>query len=100
MGFIIQNREISSPVGRLDKQIRLHSEDLVIDVIGTMLRQELYTMPVFYYNKQIGVIRFKDIISFLTHRELGENLIYHKLNYNIESVLKMIGQKSNLTYIS
>lgn len=99
MGFFIQEKEVFFLELESDEQIRLHSEQLVIDVIDIMLKQDLYTMPVFYSTRQIGVIQFKDLINFITHKEHGESLIYHKLNYNLESVLVMLAQKNELNYL-
>lgn len=98
MGVIIQSKEVFSSEWGTDRHIRLHSEQLVIEVIDIMLKQELYTMPVFYDEKHIGVVRFKDLISFLTHEERGENLIFHKLNYSIESVMVMMTERGELAY--
>lgn len=100
MGVIIQHQETFSINNLLTRQIRLHSEQLVIDVIEIMLKQELYTMPVFYNKKHIGIIHFKDLIKFLTHKELGDSLIYHKLNYDIESVMVKIAQMSEQEYLT
>ncbi|ATP55760.1 hypothetical protein CPT03_04390 [Pedobacter ginsengisoli] len=97
MEIFIQGKEVFFSEWGSDEQIRLHSEQLVVDVIDIMLKKELYTMPVFYNTRQIGVIQFKDLISFITHKEYGESLIYHKLNYNLESVLVMLAQKTEPT---
>jgi len=99
MGSVIHNKETSSSKRQPNKQMRLHSEQLVIDVIEIMLKQELYTMSVFYNRKRIGVIHFKELIKFLTHKEQGESLIYHKLNYNIESVMVKMAQMSEQEYL-
>ena len=98
MGVIVQSKEVFSSEWGSDRHIRLHSEQLVIEVIDIMLKQELYTMPVFYNEKHIGVVRFKDLISFLTREERGENLIFHKLNYSIESVMVMMTERGELPY--
>lgn len=100
MGTVIQNKKTSSYSHQATKQIRLHSEQLVIDVIEVMLNLELYTMPVFYNEKRVGIIHFKDLIRFLTHKEQGESLIYHKLNYNVESVMVKMAQMSELNYLN
>lgn len=98
--MIFQDKEMFFSEWGSDTYVSLHSEQLVVEVMDIMLKQELYTMPVFYYNKHIGIIRFKDIISFLTHEEHGENLIFHKLNYSIESAMAMITERNEIAYIS
>ncbi|ETZ21399.1 hypothetical protein [Pedobacter sp. V48] len=98
MGVIIQSKEVFSSEWGLDRDVVLHSEQLVVEVIDIMLKEELYTMPVFYNKKHIGVVRFQDLISFLTHEERGENLIFHKLNYSIESVMVMMTERGELPY--
>lgn len=96
MGVNVQGKEVFLLECGADRHVGLHSEQLVIEVIDIMLKQELYTMPVFYNKKYIGVVRFKDLISFLTHEEREENLIFHKLNYSIESVMIMLTERGEL----
>ena len=98
MGVIIQSKEVFSLEWGSDRHVALHSEQLVVEVIDIMLKEELYTMPVFYNKKHIGLVRFKDLISFLTHEERGENLIFHKMNYSIESVMVMMTERGELAY--
>src|SRR5688572_3444682 len=98
MGVVIQSKEVFSLEWGSDRHVVLHSEQLVVEVIGIMLKEELYTMPVFYNKKHIGLVRFKDLISFLTHEERGENLIFHKMNYSIESVMVMMTERGELAY--
>jgi len=55
-------------------------------------------MPVFYNEKRIGIVHFKDLIRFLIHKELEDSLIYRRLNYNVESVMVKMAQMSELEY--
>ena len=68
------------------KGIQLHPEQLVVEVIGIMLYHEQYTLPMYQDTKCI-MINFKDLIAFLVEKKHGYDMLFHKFNFTLESVM-------------
>jgi hypothetical protein len=69
-----------------EKDIQLHPEQLVIEILGIMLYHEQYTLPM-YQNGECIMINFKDLIAFLVEKRHGYDMLFHKFNFTLESVI-------------
>lgn len=68
-----------------EKNIRLHPEQLVVEVLEIMLYHEQYTLPM-YRGRNVTMINFKDLIAFLVEKVHGCDMLFHKFNFTLESV--------------
>jgi hypothetical protein len=69
-----------------EKNIRLHPEQLVVEVLEIMLFHGQYTLPMYQGGKCV-MISFKDLIAFLVEKIHGYDMLFHKFNFTLESVL-------------
>jgi hypothetical protein len=70
----------------MEKNIQLHPEQLVIEILEIMLYHERYTLPM-YQDRKCIMINFKDLIAFLVEKKHGYDVLFHKFNFTLESVM-------------
>lgn len=76
-------------------EVRLNVQQLLVEAIMLMLKLDKYKLPVYNHDNQLGIITFKEIMQFLTH-ESEHNLLFHKFNYDLESLLFLKARNSLL----
>jgi hypothetical protein len=64
----------------------VQADQLVIDVLKLMISSDEYVVLIYDAQACVGSISFEDIIKFLT-REDEAPLLYHKLNYEMRSLI-------------
>nr|WP_068893025.1 CBS domain-containing protein [Pedobacter panaciterrae] len=71
---------------------KLHAEQLVIHALQTLLDLNRTSLPVYEDNKCIGVIYLCDLVNFLTMDDPTGELLFHKLNFDLESAMNLMSK--------
>jgi CBS domain-containing protein len=70
--------------------LTLHPDQLVLEVLETMLEHDLDALLIHEYGICVGVVYLKDLIWFLTCDNKNYNLLFHKFNFDLRSAITII----------
>ncbi len=75
-------------------QYHLHPEQLVAYALKILLDLNLDSMPIFRNDKYLGEIYTKDLLHFLGGNDNKDGLLYHKLNFDLQSAITAMHKTS------
>ncbi|PTS98787.1 MULTISPECIES: hypothetical protein [unclassified Pedobacter] len=74
----------------LQDQIHLYPDQLVVDAIEVLLEYDGEFLPVYQHNKCVGRVYLSELLWFVTCHDPKYNLLFHKLNFDLESAVKVM----------
>lgn len=74
----------------MSDQVSLDPEQLVLEVLEIMLNQDFEYLAIRENHKCVGIVYFRDLIYFLTFKSKINQLLFHKLNFNLRSAITAI----------
>jgi len=73
-------------------ELKLYTHLMVIQAMEVMLKEEKYELPVYDGASLQCLIKFKDIINFLTYKPADNDLLHYKLHFEIGCMLSILSR--------
>ncbi|MHA4893573.1 FecR domain-containing protein [Pedobacter sp. PWIIR3] len=76
--------------------MKLDARMYIGEVIEIMRDKELDHLPVYENNEEIGVVFYDELLKFLGDPDDESNVYFHKLNFNLSTVLHILRDKQEI----